>query len=99
MPPVIAASGFTAIIAILSALAAVFYPGLRIFDDEWARALRAQSARAGYIALIVLLAAALLVALIRPHWIVAVLAWSLFVSAAAPVVTYAVLDWRASRNG
>lgn len=81
------------------ALGTVFYPGLKVFDDERIEALRARSAKFGFVVLLAALGTSFPLALHHPTWAPHILIWTLFASGAAPALYYIVADWRASLKG
>jgi len=72
-------------------------PGAReLLNDEFASALRARTMRFGYIVVMMLLGAVLLVALWQPDLTLTALAWALYAGFAVPALYYVIADWRAS---
>jgi hypothetical protein len=81
----------------LCAFATVFYPGLKVFDDERLIALRGRAAKAGFIILLLALGAAFPAILRHPEWTTLALIGVLFAGGAAPALYYVIADWRAGR--
>jgi len=72
-------------------------PGAReLLNDEFASALRARTMRFGYILMMFLLGAVLVVALWQPDLTLTALAWALYAGFAVPALYYVIADWRAS---
>jgi hypothetical protein len=89
-----------AFVLLLYSLAAFYGPGylnvsLRIVNDELARALHARAFKAGYLALMVMLACALPTILYRPALVGPTLCWVLYAGFAIPTLYYVILQWRA----
>lgn len=96
-------TGWLVFCAILCALAAIRYPGLKVFDDERMRALRDGAAKAGFVGLLFALCAAVMTVLPEPHITAQetrqALIWLITTGGAIPALYYVIADWRAGRDG
>lgn len=89
-----------AVVMLLYSLAA-FYgprylgPKYRVVSDELDRALHARAFKAGYLAMMIMVAGALPAILYRPALTGPALCWLLFAGFAIPTLYYVILQWRA----
>lgn len=89
-----------AVVILLYSLAAFYGPGYmgrkyRIANDELDRALHARAFKAGYLAMMIMVAGALPAFLYRPALTGPALCWLLFAGFAIPTLYYVILQWRA----
>lgn len=77
-----------------------FNPAMHeLLNDEYVRALRARTARFGYITMMLASSAALLAGTWRADLALPAVAWAMFAGYALPTLYYIIADWRASRDG
>jgi hypothetical protein len=89
-----------AIVILIYALAAFYGPGYlgrkyRLASDELDRALHARAFKAGYLAMMIMVAGVLPAILYRPALTAPALCWVLFAGFALPTLYYVILQWRA----
>lgn len=70
----------------------------KVFDDEMVQTLRAKATKVGYISVVAMVCAALILASLYPELGVAMVCYALFVGLSIPLLYYIYLDWRAGRD-